>query len=160
MVTFIGKKRLVFPHSRQKTILRECKRKTHKEGRLRNGPALSLPHLRSDQDERGADQYNRVRFRMPVTVRSGCLFRKTRSAPGFLRGRGFPRGLLHVRSGSINRFSRQLPQTALQCTHHIVSSLRKLTPLVLKGVNLCNRLTVNCVRCSAKWGAFRYGSWS
>lgn len=38
----------------------------------------------------------------------------------------------------------------LQCTQHIFSRLRKLTPIKTKGVNLRNRLTAKCVRCSGK----------
>ena len=36
----------------------------------------------------------------------------------------------------------------LQCTQHIFSRLRKLTPIKTEGVNLRYRLTSKCVRCS------------
>ena len=38
----------------------------------------------------------------------------------------------------------------LQCTHHIINTLRKLTPIKTKGINLRNRLTSKCVRCSRR----------
>gem|GEM_PF-4651859 len=38
----------------------------------------------------------------------------------------------------------------LQCTQHIFSRLRKLTPIKTKGINLRNRLTSKCVRCSRR----------
>lgn len=45
---------------------------------------------------------------------------------------------------------RSLSYFTLQCTHQSVRDLCKLTPSENEGVNYCNQLTVNCVRCSEK----------